>query len=278
MPKNLLDRMKNKQQLAAVDRENQSGERQPKSSGDRRPNAPEDQQVAAGTRRPSVFRGEGPRSEQAKASAFRGKDPRREQVAAGTRRPSAFGGNDPSGRGEESPRQSQGQSQNFRQVFQQRGQQQKGSVEGGSGQQGSAEGISTLFRDEVRGVKKGIVKAKGEPKIITRTSPRPFAFRSQESFGVGSNEVEGEPKIITRTSPRPFGSQGSFGVGSNEVGDSQKQQPVRGGKSQGDFRGGPSTPGSVQILDTIKIEETLANRPIIQPQLLVGNPKNPFLE
>ena len=61
MPKSLLDRMKNKQQLEAFSRENQSGERQrPKSSrnGGGRPNSTKDQSVAAGTRRPSVFRGD----------------------------------------------------------------------------------------------------------------------------------------------------------------------------------------------------------------------------
>ena len=61
MPKFLLDRMKNKQQLEEFSRENQGGERQPKSSrnGGRGPNSIKDQNIAAATRRPSVFRGDG---------------------------------------------------------------------------------------------------------------------------------------------------------------------------------------------------------------------------
>ena len=60
VPKSLLDRMKNKQQLEEFSRENQSGERQPKSSrnGGRGPNSTKDQNIAAATRRPSVFRGD----------------------------------------------------------------------------------------------------------------------------------------------------------------------------------------------------------------------------
>ena len=60
VPKSLLDRMKNKQQLEEFSRENQGGERQPKSSsnGGRGPNSTKDQNIAAATRRPSVFRGD----------------------------------------------------------------------------------------------------------------------------------------------------------------------------------------------------------------------------
>ena len=143
------------------------------------------------------------------------------------------------------------QNQSFR-----RGQQEQ--VEGGGNQdQGSSGEVlpSTLFRDEVRGVK-GIVKTKAE-QGENWTPPRTAgASSSQDSTVAGSNEIEG----------------------SN-----------RGGKSQGDLsatRGGGVTPGrspappppsSVQILDTIKIEETLGNQPVIQPQLIAGNPNNPFL-
>ena len=141
------------------------------------------------------------------------------------------------------------QNQSFR-----RGQQEQ--VEGGGNQdQGSSGEVlpSTLFRDEVRGVK-GIVKTKAE-QGENWTPPRTAGSSSQDSTVAGSNEIEG----------------------SN-----------RGGKSQGDFsatRGGGVTPGrsptpspsSVQILDTIKIEETLGNQPVIQPQLIAGNPNNPFL-
>ena len=114
-----------------------------------------------------------------------------------------------------------------------------------------------MFRDEVRGVK-GIVKTKAE-QGENWTPPATSGTSSQDSTVAGGNEIEG--------------------AGSN-----------RGGKSQGDFsatRGGGVTPGrsptppppssSVQILDTIKIEETLGNQPVIQPQLIAGNPNNPFL-
>ena len=206
--------MKNKKQLESFSRENQSAERQPKSSrDDGRRKKTKDQNVSAGTRRPSVFRGE-----------------------------------EDSRRGQQDSRQ---QSQSNRQS-QIRGQQQEQSrTRGGNNQDpssGEARG-QTLFRDEVRGVK-GVVKTKAE---------------SGENW----------------TSPRPGSSSQ---VGHNEIGDA-RQQPGRDGKSQsqGDFPGvtrgrSPTPPPSVQILDTIKIEETVGNRPVIQPQLIaVNNPNNPFL-
>ena len=138
------------------------------------------------------------------------------------------------------------QNQNFG-----RGQQEQVEGSGNQDTSSSGEGLSsTLFRDEVRGVK-GIVKTKAEQG----ENWRPGASSSQDSTEAGSNEIEGSS---------------------------------RGGKSQGDFtatRGAGVTPGrsptpspsSVQILDTIKIEETLGNQPVIQPQLIAGNPNNPFL-
>ena len=194
--------MKNKKQLESFSRENQSGERRPKSrDDDGRPNGTKDQNVAAGTQRPSVFRGE---------------DSRRGQS------------------------QSNGQSQNFR-----RGQQEQTRTRGGNQDPSSGEAISTLFRDEVRGVK-GVAKTKAEP---------------------GENWT-------------PPGSGSPIEVGQNEIGGAG-----RGGKSQGDLtaerggvtRGRSPTPPSIQILDTIKIEETLGNQPVIQPQLIAVNPNNPFL-
>ena len=173
-----------------------------------------------------------------------------QNVAEGTRRPSVFRGEEGSGRGQS---QENRQSQSFR-----RGQQEQTRTRGGN-QDPSSSGealSSTLFRDEVRGVK-GNTKTKAESGE-NWTSPRPGS--SRDSFEVGHNEIAGA-------------HQPGAGAG-------------RGGKSQGDFtatRGGvtrgrsPTPPSSVQILDTIKIEETLGNQPVIQPQLIAVNPNNPFL-
>ena len=216
VPKSVLDRMKNKKQLESFSRESQSGERKPKSRDDgRRPKAGKDQDVAAGTQRPSVFRGDVENSR-------RGQD---------------------SGQS-----QSNRQNQNFRQQ-----QTRTQGAQGGNQDPSSGEALSsTLFRDEVRGVK-GITKTKAQPGE-NWTPPGPGSSTQ------GSVEVE------------------------NEIGGAQSGS--RGGKSQGDFsatRGGvtrgrsPTPPSSVQILDTIKIEETLGNQPVIQPQLIAVNPNNPFL-